>query len=71
MLWLTGITLQLTSDYRCGTSIPSAESTRACLDPALERLSRRERSLRCAWLLYGLQVAFLLEGTPGRCMRPL
>lgn len=64
MLWFTGMALQFTSDNRRGTWIPSAESTRAYLDLALERLSRRERSLRFAWLLYGLQVAFLVAWYP-------
>lgn len=64
MLWFTGMALQFTSENRRGMWLPSAESTRAYLDLALERLRRRERSLRFAWLLYGLQVAFLVAWYP-------
>ena len=64
MLWFTGMALQFTSDNRRGMWAPSAESMRAYLDLALERLSRRERSLRFAWLLYGLQVVFLAAWYP-------
>lgn len=64
MLWFTGMALQFTSENRRGTWLPSAESTRAYLDLALERLRRRERSLRFAWLLFGLQVTFLAAWFP-------
>jgi multisubunit Na+/H+ antiporter MnhB subunit len=64
VLWFTGMALQFTSDNRKGTWIPAAESTVAYLDLALERVRRREKLLRFAWALLGLQVLFLLAWYP-------
>jgi hypothetical protein len=64
MLWFTGMALQFTSTNRQGLWIPAAESTIAYLDLALERLQRRQKSLRFAWSLLGLQVLFLVAWYP-------
>lgn len=64
MLWFTAMALQFTSANRRGLWIPAAESTVAYLDLALERVTRREKSLRFAWLLLGLQVLFLVGWYP-------
>jgi hypothetical protein len=37
VLWLTAMALQFALDNRRGTWLPAAQSTRACLDLALER----------------------------------
>jgi hypothetical protein len=64
MLWFTGMALQFTSTNRQGLWIPATESVVAYLDLALERLQRRRKSLRFAWLLLGLQVLFLIAWYP-------
>ncbi len=52
VLWFTGLW------------IPATESVVAYLDLALERLQRRQKSLRFAWMLLGLQVLFLIAWYP-------
>jgi hypothetical protein len=64
MLWFTGMALQFTSTNRQGLWMPATESVVAYLDLALERLQRRQKSLRFAWLLLGLQVLFLIAWYP-------
>jgi hypothetical protein len=64
MLWFTAMALQFTSTNRRGLWAPSGDSTLAYVDLALERLRRRERAVRFAWLLFGLQLAFLLAWYP-------
>jgi hypothetical protein len=56
--------LQFSSANRQGLWRPAAESTRAYVDLALERVRRRESALRFAWLLYGLELAFLVAWYP-------
>ena len=53
VLWFTGMALQFTSTNRQGLWIPATESVVAYLDLALERLQRRQKSLRFAWMLLG------------------
>jgi len=64
VLWFTGMALQFTSTNRQGLWIPATESVVAYLDLALERLQRRQKSLRFAWMLLGLQVLFLIAWYP-------
>jgi hypothetical protein len=64
MLWFTAMALQFASTNRGGLWAPSAESTLAYVDLALERLRRRGQAVRFGWLLFGLQVAFLLAWYP-------
>ena len=64
MLWFTGMALQFTSDNRRGMWVAATESTRAYVDLALERITRREHSVRFAWQLFALQVAVLLAWYP-------
>lgn len=64
LLWFTAMALQFSSTNRRGLWQPASESTRAYIDLALERLRRRERALRFAWLLYVLEVVFLVAWYP-------
>lgn len=64
VLWFTAMALQFTSDNRKGLWIPATESVVAYLDLALERVKRRQKSLRFAWLLLGMQVLFLIAWYP-------
>lgn len=64
VLWFAGMALQFTSDNRRGLWVPVAESTRAYVELALERIARRENSVRFAWRLFALQVAVLLAWYP-------
>jgi hypothetical protein len=64
LLWFTGMALQYSSDARRGLWQPASETTFGYLDLALERIQRRERATRFAWLLFGLEVAFLVAWYP-------
>ena len=64
ILGFTVVALQFSAHNRRGLWQPAGESTRDYLDLALERVRRREASVRFAWLLYALQVAFLIAWYP-------
>lgn len=64
MLWFTAMALQFSADSRKGLWSPAAETTQAYLDLALERVRRRERTTRYAWLLFALEGAFLIAWYP-------
>jgi hypothetical protein len=64
LLCFTAMALQFSTWNRRGLWRPAAESTRDYLDLALERVWRRERAVRFAWLLFGLEFVFLLAWYP-------
>ena len=64
VLWFTAMAVQFSSANRRGLWRPGGESTRDYVELALERVRRREASVRFAWLLYALQVAFLVAWYP-------
>lgn len=64
LLWFTAIAVQFSAANRRGLWQPARESTRDYLELALERVCRREAAVRFAWLLYALQVVFLLAWYP-------
>jgi hypothetical protein len=64
LLWFTATALQFSSSNRRGLWEPAGHSTRDYLALARERLLRRRLALRFAWLLYALEVLFLLAWYP-------
>lgn len=64
MLWFTCMALQYSADARRNLWRPASETTAAYLDLALERLRRRDATVRYAWLLLALETALVLGWYP-------